>query len=311
MTLIAFHDGVNNSSLVEWTYWASKLNKKVSFVSLIEKQADKAEIALVWNPPEGRLAELTNLKLICSLGQGVDHLWKDRHIPLSIPIIRLVDANMSHALSQWVMAVLLDFLRDGSFYRQNREKREFNKLPQRSTYAMKTAVYGIGAIGSVVANKLRNFDFEVTGWAQTRKPHLLFKQEIGTEGFQNLLSNNLIHICLLPLTLSTKKLFNQEAFMKMPKGAYFINAGRGEQVDEIALLNAVHIEHLSGAALDVFCEEPLPVSHPFWEEKKISIWPHVAAQTNPETAVEQVIEAIHAIKSGRVPENIVDPVRQY
>ena len=64
---------------------------------------------------------------------------------------------MSHALSQWVMAVLLDFLRDGSFYRQNREKREFNKLPQRSTYAMKTAVYGIGAIGSVVANKLGNF----------------------------------------------------------------------------------------------------------------------------------------------------------
>ena len=99
--------------------------------------------------------------------------------------------------------------------------------------------------------------------------------------------------------------------MKMPKGAYFINAGRGEQVDEIALLDAVRIEHLSGAALDVFCEEPLPVSHPFWEEKKISIWPHVAAQTNPETVVEQVIAAIHAIKSGRVPENIVDPVRQY
>jgi len=55
----------------------------------------------------------------------------------------------------------------------------------------------------------------------------------------------------------------------------------------------------------------LPVSHPFWEEKKISIWPHVAAQTNPETAVEQVIEAIHAINSGRIPENIVDPIRQY
>ena len=148
MTLIAFHDGVNNSSLVEWKYWARKLNKKLSFVSLIEKEADKAEIALVWNPPEGRLAELKKLKLICSLGQGVDHLWKDRFIHLSIPIIRLVDTNMSHALSQWVMAVLLDFLRDGSFYRQNREKCEFNKLPQRSTYAMKTAVYGIGAIGS-------------------------------------------------------------------------------------------------------------------------------------------------------------------
>ena len=106
MTLIAFHDGVNHSSLVEWKYWARKLNKKLSFVSLIEKQADKAQIALVWHPPEGRLAELKNLKLICSLGQGVDHLWRDRFIPESMPINFIINFRYGVAKSSSALALV-------------------------------------------------------------------------------------------------------------------------------------------------------------------------------------------------------------
>ncbi len=311
MTLIAFHDGNGNSSLVVWQKCALKIDKNTSFVALTHKKAEQAEIALVWNSPKGRLAKLKQLKLIISLGQGVDHLWKDPSLPLSIPIVRLVDPYMSHALSQWVIAVLLDFLRDGPFYRLKREKREFCKLSQRETYQLKVAVYGIGAIGSVVANNLKNLNFSVTGWAQSKKPQLLFRQETGRAAFQSLVTSNLVHICLLPLTSSTKRLFTKDVFMKMPKGAYFINAGRGEQIDEGALLYAVGKGHLSGAALDVFCEEPLPDTHPFWNEKKISIWPHVAAQTNPETVIEQIIEAIQAVKSGCTPKNVVNPIQQY
>tara|TARA_A100001015_G_scaffold273906_1_gene329795 strand:+ start:4173 stop:5108 length:936 start_codon:yes stop_codon:yes gene_type:complete len=311
MTLIAFHDGIENASLDTWRYQLTKSDPKISVIALSDSKADDAEFALVWNPPHGRLAKLKNLKLICSLGHGVDHLWKDQKRPRSVPIIRLVDPHMSHALSQWVIAVLLDFLRDGPFYRKNRLNREFNKLPQANTMKMKVAVYGIGAIGSVVAQNLHNLQFDVSGWAQTKKTQLLFKQEIGKQGFENLLRSNLIHICLLPLTKSTKVLFSQDVFNQMPKGSYFVNAGRGEQVEEMALLQAVRSGHLSGAALDVFCEEPLPVSHPFWNEHQISIWPHVAAQTDPATTIEQIMKAIYAVKSGLAPKNLVDPNRQY
>ena len=311
MTLIAFHDGIENASLDTWRYQLTKSDPKISVIALSDSKADDAEFALVWNPPHGRLAKLKNLKLICSLGHGVDHLWKDQKRPRSVPIIRLVDPHMSHALSQWVIAVLLDFLRDGPFYRKNRLNREFNKLPQANTMKMKVAVYGIGAIGSVVAQNLHNLQFDVSGWAQTKKTQLLFKQEIGKQGFENLLRSNLIHICLLPLTKSTKVLFSQDVFNQMPKGSYFVNAGRGEQVEEMALLQAVRSGHLSGAALDVFSEEPLPVSHPFWNEHQISIWPHVAAQTDPATTIEQIMKAIYAVKSGLAPKNLVDPNRQY
>ena len=311
MTLIAFHDGMENTSLAKWRYHLTKSDSEISLIALSDSKANDAEFALVWNPPVGRLADLKNLKLICSLGQGVDHLWKDQKRPPSVPIIRLVDPNMSHALSQWVILVLLDFLRDGPFYRENKLKREFNKLTQANTIAMKVAIYGIGAIGSLVAQNLHSLQFDVSGWARTRKNQLPFKQEIGEQGFENLLHSNLIHICLLPLTKSTKVLFSENAFNQMPKGSYFINAGRGEQVDEMALLRAVRSGHLSGAALDVFCEEPLPMSHPFWNEKKISIWPHVAAQTDPATTFEQILKAIYAVKLGLAPKNLVDPDRQY
>ena len=311
MTLIAFHDGMENTSLAKWRYHLTKSDSEISLIALSDRKANDAEFALVWNPPVGRLADLKNLKLICSLGQGVDHLWKDQKRPPSVPIIRLVDPNMSHALSQWVILVLLDFLRDGPYYRENKLKREFNKLTQANTIAMKVAIYGIGAIGSLVAQNLHSLQFDVSGWTRTRKNQLPFKQEIGKHGFENLLHSSLIHICLLPLTESTKILFSENAFNQMPKGSYFINAGRGEQVDEMALLQAVRSGHLSGAALDVFCEEPLPVSHPFWNEKKISIWPHVAAQTDPATTIEQILKAIYAVKSGLATKNLVDPNRQY
>ena len=311
MTLVAFHDGMDNATLDTWRHHFNKIDPKISLIPLTDSRADKAEIALVWYPPNNRLAELKNLKLICSLGQGVDHLWRDPNIPRFVPIIRLVDPHMSHALSQWVITALFDFLRDGPFYRENKIKREFNKLPPKKTLAMKVAIYGIGAIGSVVAQNLQYLRFDVSGWAQTKKNRLSYKQEVGKKGFKTLLQDNFIHICLLPLTKSTKGLFSHDAFNLMPKGSYFINAGRGEHVDDAALLQAVRSGHLSGAALDVFCEEPLPASHPFWSEQHISIWPHIAAQTDPETVAHQILQAIYSVETGVVPENLVDPNRQY
>ena len=100
-------------------------------------------------------------------------------------------------------------------------------------------------------------------------------------------------------------------FAQMPRGAYFINGGRGRQVVEADLLEAVRSGHLSGAALDVFETEPLPSEHPFWDEDRITIWPHVAAQTNPNTAARQVAQAISDCLNGIAPKNQVQRTRGY
>ena len=114
-----------------------------------------------------------------------------------------------------------------------------------------------------------------------------------------------IHLCLLPLTGDTKRIFNKDIFLKMKEGVCFINAGRGEHIVEKDLISFCGSK-IKLAVLDVFGIEPLPKKHPFWENKNILIWPHVSAETNIETASKQVAEAIKLIHSGKIPENKID-----
>ena len=313
MITIAYHDGLPESE--KQTLWAKQLNSRLGHIRLVPlstPQAEDASIALVWQPPAGRLRQLKQLRLIVSLGQGVDHLFRDMYLPVNVPVVRLVDPNMSHALSHWVILALLDHLRDGPAYRQAAAKRRFDSLPQRQTEQMPVAVYGLGAIGSVVAHRLAALGFAVHGWSRRlRDLGPSIQTHHGPEGFDNIVSRCTAHICILPLTVQTDGLFSADVFAAMPAGSYFINGGRGRHVKEDDLLNAVRSGQLAGAALDVFVEEPLPEAHPFWSEPRISIWPHVAAQTNPDTAADQVAQAISQVLAGGQPDHIVDHVSGY
>ena len=313
MLTIAYHDSTGETHKQQ--LWAERLQHRlgpVRLVALTSPEAEAAEIALAWSPPHGRLRQLTALKLMVSLGQGVDHLFADPHLPAGVPLVRLVDPNMSHALSQWVILAVLDYLRDGPAYRAAAAARRFQSLPQRQTENLPVAVYGLGAIGSVIAERLAAIGFAVHGWSRSPRDGAgPVKTYHGADGFSHVLSMCKIHICILPLTSETDGLFTARRFADMPAGSYFINGGRGRQVNEDDLLAAIRSGHLDGAALDVFVNEPLPQTHPFWAEDRISIWPHVAAQTNPDTAADQVAHAIQAVLSGRQPDHIVDQDKGY
>jgi glyoxylate/hydroxypyruvate reductase A len=311
--LIAYHDGDKTDERQHgWQMRLAAYLPSCQLVPLADKAADDAEIALVWGPPDGRLAELSQLKLAVSLGQGVDHLMVPGKLPDDIPLIRIVDPDMSHALSQWVILAALDHLRDGPMYREQARQRIFSSHSQRQTRGLPLAVYGMGAIGSMIATRLADIGFQVHGWSRSERPQAgVITMHHGHAGFDKLLSTCQLHVCILPLTDETWHIFGADAFAAMPRGAYFINGGRGAQVDEAALLQAIVSGHIAGATLDVFEHEPLPDNHPFWDESRITIWPHVAAQTNPETAAQQVADAIMAVQAGHVPANLVDRQRGY
>ena len=311
--LIAYHDGDETDERQHgWQMRLAAYLPGCQLVPLADKAADDAEIALVWGPPDGRLAELSQLKLAVSLGQGVDHLMVPEKLPDDILLIRIVDPDMSHALSQWVILAALDHLRDGPMYREQARQRIFSSHSQRQTRGLPLAVYGMGAIGSMIATRLADIGFQVHGWSRSERPQAgVITMHHGHAGFDKLLSTCQLHVCILPLTDETWHIFGADAFAAMPRGAYFINGGRGAQVDEAALLQAIVSGHIAGATLDVFEHEPLPNNHPFWDESRITIWPHVAAQTNPETAAQQVADAIMAVRAGHVPANLVDRQRGY
>ena len=309
MITIAFYSAGDS-----WDDWAQRLAPhlaSIRFVDLMSDDAMQADIALVWAPPSGRLAALPHLRGIIMQGQGVDHMMADASVPRDIPLVRLVDPDMSAALSHWAILAALDFWRDGPYYRAQQLKKIWAPKPQRPAQGGVVGVMGIGAIGSVIAAQFAGLGFRVKGWARTPRQLDEVAVYAGIDELDNFLHDVQILVSVLPLTPETRGIMNADLFAKLAPGACVINGGRGPQIVDDDLLAALESGQVGAAVLDVFETEPLPESHPFWSNDQVAVWPHVAAQTNPETAAQQVATAIGAIMAGKAPANQVDWERGY
>jgi glyoxylate/hydroxypyruvate reductase len=120
-----------------------------------------------------------------------------------------------------------------------------------------------------------------------------------------------IVVCALPLTPQTDGLLDTRAFALMPKGSYLINIARGAHVVEPDLIAAVTSGHLAGGALDVQRHEPMPADDPLWAVPGITITPHIAAQSSPQTIAAQFVAGLRCVERGEAPPQTVDRARGY
>lgn len=272
---------------------------------------DLAEIdyALVWRPEPGLLASLPNLKLILSLGAGVDHILCDPDLPRGVPLVRLVDPYMTDAMSEYVALQVLRLHRQDLDYRAQQEAGIWRELEQKNAVERPVGILGAGALGQDAARKLQGLGFDVVLWSRTQRTGL--PCYAGRAGLPTLLGRSEILVCLLPLTAETEGILNAASFAMLPKGAALINAARGGHLVEEDLLAALASGQLSAAVLDVFRDEPLPAGHPFWRHSRIVVTPHVAAATHPPTAAPIILDNIRRFETGRPLLNEVDPVQGY
>ncbi len=212
MTIVAFYS--KNSDLELQNEWEKRLQAHhplVNLVPLLSDQAENAITALLWKAPLKRVKKLNKLKGLISLGQGVDHVLKDNIINNKIPVVRIVDPFMAKSMSHWVVMSVLNFIRDTFGYYTQEKNKIYKPRKEINFTTLKIAVYGIGAIGSVVAKDLKQLGFKVNGWSRTQKNIPGINCFIGEEKFKYLLENCDIHICLLPLTLETNNIFNNSS----------------------------------------------------------------------------------------------------
>ena len=288
--------------------WDTKLKKwyqDFKLVNIDDPEASEAIIALLWKAPMKKISKFKKIEAIISLGQGVDHIINDINFNKNISVYRIVDPYMAKSMSHWVILSILNFVRDYEGYRKQQIHKIYKSRNCLDFKNIKIGIYGIGEIGKVVAKDLNSLGFNVLGWSRLKKNFKFIKSYYSKNGFNYMIENCDIHLCLLPLTGDTKRIFNKDIFLKMKEGVCFINAGRGEHIVEKDLISFCGSK-IKLAVLDVFGIEPLPKKHPFWENKNILIWPHVSAETNIETASKQVAEAIKLIHSGKIPENKIN-----
>ena len=270
------------------------------------------DYALGFRPRPGLLKTLPKLKAIFSIGAGIDGFLSDPEFPAQVPLIRFVGRSLSLEMAQYiVMHVLIQHRAERMFATAQSQANWHQTMLTRRTEDTCIGILGLGEIGTVAGERLRDLGFAVSGWSRTRKHIAGIKSFAGLDEIDAFLERSHMLVCLLPLTAHTRHMLNASLFAKLPKGAYVINVARGGHVNETDLIAALDRGHLSGATLDVFETEPLPQNSPIWKHKKIIATPHVAAITSPIAAAKYVIDSIGALERGESLKNIVDIERGY
>lgn len=264
---------------------------------------EEVDYVLCWSPGAGELARYPNLKVIFSLAAGVDHLLSDDTIPPDLPIVRMVDKSISHGMVQYVLMAVISHHRRFQDMRANQAVKLWTRPEVTS---LRIGIMGMGGLGQACARALISMGYRVRGWNRSGRAVDGIEIHGGLQGLAPFLKETDVLVSLLPHTRETVGILSRETFRALPRGAYVINAGRGEQLVEEDLLEYLQNDHLSGAMLDVFREEPLPKDHSFWMHEKITVTPHIASWVDPVAGAGHVLRSIAAFERGDLPEGLVD-----
>lgn len=282
-------------------------------VQVAPDEADKTnvEFALCWNHPEGALQTYPNLRCICSMGAGIDHLLNDTQFPKDIPVARIVDPLLAQSMFEYILTAVMHYFRDFDIYKTQQQKKSWQQQPPKSISQTTVGIMGLGELGQYTASKLAGMGFRVLGWSRTEKNIEGVSCYFGRAGLDKFLAQSQTLVCLLPLTGETRGILNSQHFQQLPTGACLVNVARGEHLVEEDVLEALDSGQLRGACLDVFKEEPLPQTHAFWQHPKIMLTPHCSSITDPASVAPQVLENYRRMKNNQPLINQVDLSRGY
>ncbi|EAQ07857.1 2-hydroxyacid dehydrogenase [Yoonia vestfoldensis] len=256
------------------------------------------------NGPVRDFAPYVNTKAVLSLWAGVETVVDNP--TLTQPLCRLVDPGLTRGMVEWVTGhVLRHHLgMDAHIRGQDGIWRDGVSPPLAAERPV--TILGIGALGAACGQALAYLGFPVTGWSRSPKdvPHLQCLH--GEDGLQEALAGAQIVVLLLPQTAQTQNILSGHSLALMAKGACVINPGRGPLIDDEALLAALDSGQIAHATLDVFRREPLPADHPFWAHPRVTVTPHIAATTRPDTAAKIIAENVRRGEAGLPFLNVVD-----
>lgn len=268
-----------------------------SIVKSTDEAARQAEVAVCWNQPTGIWEHLRAVRMVHSIGAGVDHLLGDAALP-NVPVCRVMDQHQARRMAEYVLWCTLYYHRGFDVVGQNQRQRIWQRPPNRSAGQVVVGVMGLGQIGAQIATTLRDAGYDVRGWSRSGKPITGIRVSGGDADFDAFLSELEILVCVLPLTRETTGLLSQDLFARLKPGAKLIQCGRGPQLNEENLVTALDAGTLGGAIVDVFDVEPLPPEHVLWAHPKVLVTPHMAAVMPMPEVVDQIAENCERLLAG-------------
>lgn len=255
------------------------------------------------NPDLTDFSPFVNARAVLNLWAGVENLTGNP--TLTQPLTRMVDAGLSEGMVEWVTGHVLRHHLGMDAHIVN-PGRIWDRTPPPLARQRRVTILGLGELGTACARMLASLRFRVTGWSRSQKEVGGITCLAGEDRLAEALSDAEILVLLLPLTAATTDLLNAERLALLPEGAVVLNPGRGPLIDDAALLEALDSGHLGHATLDTFRTEPLPDDHPFWTHPRVTVTPHIASDTRPDTACEVIAENIRRSEAGEKLLYLVD-----
>jgi glyoxylate/hydroxypyruvate reductase A len=289
-------------------------------VRVAPELGDPADIryALAWQPHPGLLQTLPNLRLIISIGAGVDHLLRDRELP-PVRIARYVDPDLTQRMVAYVVLNVLYHHRRMCEFREQQSQKIWKYLPEPAADELRVGIMGLGVLGAACAPALGAFGYRLAAFSRTAKSLPGVSCYTGRAGLDAFLAATDILAVLLPLTAETRGILDRRLIRKLARGGgsgrlpgpVLINAGRGGLQRDADILACLNAGELYAASLDVFEAEPLPHSSPLWSHPRVVITPHIAAESTPTAIARYALEQIRRDANGEAIPHLVDRAQGY
>ncbi len=253
------------------------------------------------------------LRAVFVASAGVDRLAPFDWLPDGVMLLNNRGTHAPKAGEFVAMAVLMLAARLPAMATAQREGqwRPVYTAPLAGRHA---TIVGTGDLGSAGARLLRQLGVTATGVRTAATPHPDFADVVAVSDLDAALPRTEFLVLACPLTPATRGLLDRRRLGLLPAGAGVVNIGRGALLDSEALCDLLDRDHLSGAVLDVFDQEPLPDGHRMWRTKNLVITPHVSCD-DPSSynarSLDILFANLRALRAGTTPPNRVELTRGY
>jgi glyoxylate/hydroxypyruvate reductase A len=253
---------------------------------------DEVVVAVVWAPPAGFLGQFPNLRHIVSMGAGTDHLRSDPSRPLHAPVLVRGEPAAARMMAEFVLMQVLMHRRRMADAMLDQQARRWAPRLTGPLAGCKISLLGFGPMAQATAELLSQFGCEVIAWSRTPKASATVPLRSGWSALDAMFQDAELLINLLPSAGETQGLIDERRLRMLPRGAGFINVGRGDVLDQAALLRLLDSGHVSLASLDVLAVEPPAPDDPVWTHPRVILTPHVASSPIPALFAEWVATQI-------------------
>lgn len=270
------------------------------------------EVLFAMHPPKGLWAGASKLRLIQTIGAGVDAVLPAPDLSQDV---KITNARGVHRvqMGEFALAMMLSFAKDFARLSDQQAKREWAMFFPESLSGKTCGILGLGTIGEAIAQRAKAMGMDVIGTQRSPKPSDFADKVFAPEETAEVVAQADYLVAVLPLTPQTQGLLDKDMLARMKPEAVLINLSRGGVVDEDALTALLRDGKIKGAAMDVFAEEPLPKDSPLWDTPGLIVSPHMSAASTDyfDKVCEILCENIRRLDTGETLVNEIDRTRGY